>query len=523
MTEFTIRGVPNSIEHDAWWLASDATPDRLAPCQPDENTDGVGLTRRVVALGVLALVLLADVLFWDHSAGVSLVVFSAALSGAAIASLRPKFSVTKWGAVAAAWIACALPVVEYLQFTSVLVLLAGHLGLLIWCALQSRTVGPVLRNLVRLPYLMPIFSCLSGYDAVRSARMPAAVQSSREAVMAWVLPLCASSVFLLLFIGANPVLERWLDNATRIEVNAFDPSRVLFWAFVAFAVYPFVAFITLTKSFATETRCRLDRPRRSDRIINARSVTISLVLFNGMFLAQNTTDIAFLWGGAALPDGLSYARYAHQGAYPLMATSVLAGLFVLISRRFIPSAPLLKVLLLAWIVQNVFLVSSALARLELYVDVYGFTYLRVRAGIGMGLVAVGMGLLAWQLWFNLTNARVTIIFAGLCAVTVYAGCFVNFGYVIALKNLEGDAVRIDTRYLCSNAVLAMAALHEHARDTGHGYCKHIAEFGAIESEGWRDWGLRKDRLAAARADYLTLMQAGGVTSFDMPIITDQME
>ena len=44
-------------------------------------------------------------------------------------------------------------------------------------------------------------------------------------------------------------------------------------------------------------------------------------------------DFVYLWGGKTLPDGMSYAEYAHRGAYPLIATALLAGAFVLVALR----------------------------------------------------------------------------------------------------------------------------------------------------------------------------------------------
>ncbi|MEP5730681.1 MAG: DUF4173 domain-containing protein [Sulfitobacter sp.] len=512
MTEFTIRGLPKSIANDGWWLACTTASEPLEKQPRAGRSDKMTKMSRNTFLLVAALMLLADFLFWEHSIGVSLVIYSAALSRAAIASLRPQFTVVKWGGIASIWIVCALPVVEYTQFMSVSILVAGHLGLLVWCAMQSTALGSIIRNLIRLPYLLPAFSFLSSLAAIRTARMPGELKPSREAVMVWLLPLIVGSVFLQLFVGANPVFEQWLDQATRLNISVGDPSRVVFWSFIAFAVYPFVAFINLSKSFKSGPTRRFSLPKSVDGIINARSITISLFLFNAMFLTQNATDIAFLWGSAALPEGLTYAQYAQAGAYPLMATSILAGLFVLISRGFITSAPLLKLLLFVWILQNIFLVSSALTRLGLYIDVYGLTYLRIRAGIGMGLVLAGMALLAWQLWFSKSNTWVSALFAGVCATTIYAGCFVNFGYVIARENLTRGADGIDEYYLCQNTTLVMNALVEHAKETGTIFCRHSNQHHITIPQGWRSWGLRETRLFAAHHNYLTLIEENDVTS-----------
>ena len=60
---------------------------------------------------------------------------------------------------------------------------------------------------------------------------------------------------------------------------------------------------------------------------------VSLVAFNLIFALQNGLDLAFLWSGAPLPGDLTLAGYAHRGAYPLIATALLAGLFVLVTLR----------------------------------------------------------------------------------------------------------------------------------------------------------------------------------------------
>ena len=96
---------------------------------------------------------------------------------------------------------------------------------------------------------------------------------------------------------------------------------------------------------------------------------------------------------------MSYADYAHRGAYPLIVTALLAAAFVLAAmRRNGPAEgsadPRLVYL---WIGQNVLLVVSSIFRLGLYVEVYSLTELRIAAGIWMGLVAVGLVLICLRI------------------------------------------------------------------------------------------------------------------------------
>ena len=50
----------------------------------------------------------------------------------------------------------------------------------------------------------------------------------------------------------------------------------------------------------------------------------SLILFNLLFAVQTVLDIVYLWGNVALPADISYASYAHRGAYPLILTALIA-------------------------------------------------------------------------------------------------------------------------------------------------------------------------------------------------------
>ncbi len=46
------------------------------------------------------------------------------------------------------------------------------------------------------------------------------------------------------------------------------------------------------------------------------------------------SDAAVLVWGPNSPGGMTYAEYAHRGAYPLLATAMLAMGFALVSRPF---------------------------------------------------------------------------------------------------------------------------------------------------------------------------------------------
>jgi Domain of unknown function (DUF4153) len=98
-----------------------------------------------------------------------------------------------------------------------------------------------------------------------------------------------------------------------------------FWALVLLIVWPFVH---------VRWRRRKDRAPAVPRpvadnaepgsgfpgLFGADTILRSLILFNLLFAVQTLLDAIYLWGNAALPGGISYADYAHRGAYPLIAT-----------------------------------------------------------------------------------------------------------------------------------------------------------------------------------------------------------
>ncbi len=499
MGELVIRGVPTSLKQDGWWMAS--ASDGAVTGNP---VDGRVLDKSILDakrfLMVVGLVLLADFLFWKHSVGLSLFLFSAALGVAAVVSLRPVMSLAEWAVATALWFASALPVLEYVQLISVLFLGLGHFGILVWMVIRSPLIG-VMRGIARLSYLIPDFvlkTCLAIGGSVSNRRH---MVIRKDTMSGWVLPIGLGSVFLVLFLAANPVLENWADSLFEIELSLDSFRRLTFWAVVAALVLPFVLFRQMAKQLSAQALPFEGQFDFDGRLINAQSITNSLLMFNIMFLLQNAADVTFLWGGIALPEGMTYATYAHKGAYPLMGTSVLAGVFAVMSRRYLESSAWLRVLLIVWVVQNLFLVGSSLARLDLYIDVYGLTYLRLRALIGMWLVMTGMMLLLWQLWRYRSNLWVTKMFAGIVLSTLYICCFVNFAYVIAKTNIAQNDGQLDVSYLCTDTRDGIQAVVTYGKDGGSKHCLPYRHSWSPQVEGWRDWSRRQARLDGSLIAY----------------------
>jgi len=253
---------------------------------------------------------------------------------------------------------------------------------------------------------------------------------------------------------------------------------------------------------------RLQRPygpiraRRVFRFgLNATSVSNALWVFNALLAVQLVMDGAFAASGE-LPYDMSYARYAHRGAYPLVVTALLAGCFALAARPFLDEGRWLKPLMIVWLGLNVVLTLSSMYRLGLYVDAYGLTYLRVRAGIWMVLVAVWLGMIGWQIIKAKANGWLVLRSFAMGIGVLYVGCFVNFAEVIAQHNFEKFGRGVSDDY--SFCELKRSSMTANLVDTMHGNCEPY--YQAPQIEGWRDWGFREWRVAR----YVDNIKAKGI-------------
>jgi hypothetical protein len=330
-------------------------------------------------------------------------------------------------------------------------------------------------------------------------------------LVAWIVPLSVFTLFLALFASANPLIEnRLLKINIQALYNLLDVWRIWFWAMIACAIWPLLRrrFRRKPASFEFEPRATATAASSDmDYLLGVQAVTRSLVLFNALFALQSGLDLTYLWAGANLPDGMSYAQYAHRGAYPLIVTALLAAGFVLVAMR--PGGPAqhsrwIRPLVLLWTGQNVLLVISSIFRLDLYVAVFSLTYMRLAALIWMLLVAAGLLLMLIQIVLRKPNSWLIAANAISLATVLYACCFINAPRLIASYNVEhsreigGNGPRLDLQYLASLGPQAEPALRPYLQQMPQlqsvlTLCR--ARDNYLRSHGnWRGWSFRTWRL-----------------------------
>jgi len=365
-------------------------------------------------------------------------------------------------------------------------------------------------------------------------RHPISGAGPARAAVVWVLPIGLGAGFVGLFAIANPLISKWvgqlvdaIGNLWSLCAACFNLPRNTFWLATAMVVYGLLRarrYYGSRGADGEEARAADVAPtfeayvepweaaRATKRAGFETGVVVRcLAVFNALFLVQNALDVVYLFGGMTLPDGMSYAAYAHRGAYPLVATALLAAAFVLAAFR--PGAAadrsrLARRLVYLWVAQNVFLTVTAAWRLDLYVDAYSLTRLRLAAGIWMALVAAGLAWIACRIVLRRSNAW--LLHANLlsAAVVLYGCCFVNFNGFIADFNVRhcretgGGGPPLDVGYLKSLGAEALPALRLAASRTADVRVATTADACALDLDAklnqalsdWRGWTLRRGRI-----------------------------
>ncbi|HEY9373800.1 DUF4173 domain-containing protein [Streptomyces sp.] len=112
---------------------------------------------------------------------------------------------------------------------------------------------------------------------------------------------------------------------------------------------------------------------------------LPLVVLNLLFAAFNAVQLTVLFGGydkVLKETGLTYSAYARQGFWQLLTATLLTLVVIGLALRWAPRSDardrtLVRTVLGALCVLTLVVVASALRRMELYVDAYGLTRLRI--------------------------------------------------------------------------------------------------------------------------------------------------
>lgn len=310
-------------------------------------------------------------------------------------------------------------------------------------------------------------------------------------------------VFGALFASADAVFASWVD--------ALVPDLTVGTTIARAAVGAFVSGVALAAAYVALNPPPVDRLASGRPTPVARTfewlvpVGLVLSLFVGFVAAQLTA----MFGGhdyLRSTTGLTYADYVHQGFGQLTVATLLTLGVVAAAARKAPRATgrerlLLRAVLGALCVLTLTVVASALFRMHVYEEAYGFTRLRLLVSVFEGWLGLLVALvLAAGVRLDGRWVPRAAVVTGACALLGLA--VLNPDAYIAEQNVARyvDTGRADWSYLAGLSADAVPTL-ERAPAQVRG-C--VTVLPTTDPDSWLEWNLGR-----ARAEGSTLTASDG--------------
>ncbi|MCJ0905282.1 DUF4153 domain-containing protein [Rhodococcus sp. ARC_M6] len=389
----------------------------------------VGAAYLIVGIGVLAVV---GILTPPRLTPVQWAACVGALALLGVAAVR-----------GAGWLAFMCIVAAWVVFTGVLV------GGRTWTGIVAGTVMPW-----RAAFRVLRFARRRNPRAGNTPRIPTLRLVAVSAVSITLLLIFGS-----LFVSADPEFAKIFGGAPSVRVD--EPIGRL-------VIGALVAFVTLSAVYLRRRTPRVDALAPKPSVpLPLWEWAVPLAVLNILFLGFVAVQLKTLFGGdehVQVTDGLTYANYARQGFWQLMAVTVLTLVVIAVAVRRVDrgdrrSRNLAQGLLGALCAFSLVIVASAVHRMWLYENQYGFTRLRVSvfaAELLLGVVfilLIAAGVRMSGKWLPIGVLTTAVV--GLLAFAVF-----NPDAYIAEKNVQRfeDGKSIDTLYLSTLSADAVPAL-----------------------------------------------------------------
>lgn len=243
-------------------------------------------------------------------------------------------------------------------------------------------------------------------------------------------------VFTILFMQADAVFSQWFQGIFDFTDTISLPGL---WRIVrAFIFTIFIgSFFYVIFSDHNELGHKEHSILKFDRII----VGVVLALINSLFLIFVFIQFKYLFGSSSfvLENGLGYAEYARKGFFELAWVVGLASLLVIaVYRSFVwhGMSKIISALQILLVGQVGVVAVSALKRMYLYQNAYGFTVLRLYVEWSIYLILIVLALTIVSLLFKISFRKFwhANLIVGVLAFTAVAT--VNVDKMIAKENID---------------------------------------------------------------------------------------
>ena len=363
------------------------------------------MSRRTLLLAGLGPAALAALTLAGHPVGLGVALTALALVGVAVraARTRDRWQIACWAAAAGLALMPALRsagwVVTLSLFAAAALASVGVVGARNWRAVWFGA-------LAWARYLVPGLGLIAVATtaAAGERRWGRIAPAARGAALAAVL----LAIFVPLFVTADAAFAQVLGDAFGWDLGIDRTAqRVLIFLLVAGLAGALVLTAVAPAVAGREPRAPW---------LGRTEWRIALVALDALFAAFVVLQLTTLFGGdehVLRTAGLTYAEYAHEGFAQLMVVAALTLGVIALARRDDRGLRLLLGLLCAL---TLVVLASALKRLDLYEEAFGFTRLRLLAhgGIlwlgGLFVLVLAAGVLRDARWLPRATVALSAAF-----------------------------------------------------------------------------------------------------------------
>ncbi|MGH2750728.1 MAG: DUF4153 domain-containing protein [Actinomycetota bacterium] len=359
--------------------------------------------------------------------------------------------------------------------------LACAVGLASLAVAPGRTWTEVLLGLTAIGWRAP--GALAWLVRVHHRRP---VRESAPGAFALMRGLLLGSVLLVvfgaLFVSADEAFAQLAGRALEVPDISYGllPARLVLAGSVAVFAAALASFAPALNvgdggPISWTARVGAELGERNRRRLGRTEWVTALIMLDALFVVFVAVQVAVLFGGrehVLETSGLTYAQYARSGFFQLLVVAaltllVLASLARYARREGMHDTLVLELLGGILVVLTMVVLASALKRLSLYEEVYGFTRLRLAVHatilwmVGLFVIVATAALATNARWMP----RVVVVFSAL-AVLVFT--LLRPDALIASRNVARFELtgKIDTSYLRAlspDAVPVLATLPEPER------------------------------------------------------------
>ena len=322
---------------------------------------------------------------------------------------------------------------------------------------EPGSTGAQLKKFIRTLFyplirLIDVFTGLSFLIRQKNeAENERAKQTAKSILLGLLILICLLLVILPLLANADLVFGSFLSKIQLPEITFNEVWGHIIAFLTAFVVLTaWWIYLPLDKG-KTAQPDKAGRPKPGPAAAVTYLAPISVI-----YTVFTIISVRYILIGGALPDGITYAEYVHQGFYQLLAVTIINLILIAVTRSVFAESRSIRFFLCLLCVLTYGMIWNGTYRMILYIRAYQLTFLRLAVCFFFLLLTVFITFLLITLLrgnFPLLRASAA------AAITLYLlFAFMHPDAVIAKYNMQAE--KPDTDYISSLSLDAVPVLAE---------------------------------------------------------------